>query len=58
MNYGIDIATLGDYADARLVVRLAQAAEAAGWQGLQTRCTNSIFKEITLTFHLSNKDNV
>jgi probable F420-dependent oxidoreductase len=34
MHYGIDVATLGDYADPRLVVRLAQAAEAAGWQAL------------------------
>ena len=34
MNYGIDVATLGDYADPRPVVQLAQAAEAAGWQGL------------------------
>lgn len=34
MNYGIEVVTLGDYANPRLVVRLAQAAEAAGWQGL------------------------
>lgn len=34
MNYGVDVVTLGDYADPRLVVKLAQAAEAAGWQGL------------------------
>jgi alkanesulfonate monooxygenase SsuD/methylene tetrahydromethanopterin reductase-like flavin-dependent oxidoreductase (luciferase family) len=34
MKYGIDVVTLGDYANPRLVVRLAQAAEAAGWEGL------------------------
>jgi probable F420-dependent oxidoreductase len=34
MHYGIEIVTLGDYADPRPVVRLAQAAEAAGWEGL------------------------
>ena len=34
MNHGIDIATLGDYADPRPVVQLARAAEAAGWQAL------------------------
>ncbi len=34
MHYGIDIATLGDYANPRLVVLLAQVAEAAGWEGL------------------------
>ncbi len=34
MHYGIDVVTLGDYADPRRVVRLARAAEAAGWQGI------------------------
>lgn len=33
MHYGIDVATLGDYANPRLVVPLAQVAEAAGWEG-------------------------
>jgi alkanesulfonate monooxygenase SsuD/methylene tetrahydromethanopterin reductase-like flavin-dependent oxidoreductase (luciferase family) len=32
MRYGIVIANLGDYADPRLTVRLARAAEAAGWE--------------------------
>ncbi len=34
MHYGIEVVTLGSYADPRLVVRLAQAAEAAGWEGV------------------------
>lgn len=34
MRYGIDITNLGEYADPRNVVRLAQAAEAAGWEAL------------------------
>jgi probable F420-dependent oxidoreductase len=34
MQYGLDVATLGDYANPHLVVRLAQAAETAGWHGL------------------------
>jgi alkanesulfonate monooxygenase SsuD/methylene tetrahydromethanopterin reductase-like flavin-dependent oxidoreductase (luciferase family) len=34
MQYGINMVTLGDYADPRQVVRVAQAAEAAGWDGL------------------------
>jgi alkanesulfonate monooxygenase SsuD/methylene tetrahydromethanopterin reductase-like flavin-dependent oxidoreductase (luciferase family) len=34
MHYGIDVATLGDYANPRRVVPLAQAAEAAGWEGI------------------------
>lgn len=34
MYYGIEVVTLGAYADPRPVVRLAQAAEAAGWDGL------------------------
>jgi alkanesulfonate monooxygenase SsuD/methylene tetrahydromethanopterin reductase-like flavin-dependent oxidoreductase (luciferase family) len=33
MRYGIEVVTLGDYADPRLVVELAQAAETAGWEG-------------------------
>jgi probable F420-dependent oxidoreductase len=34
MHYGIEVVTLGDYADPRLVVKLAQAAETAGWEGI------------------------
>ena len=34
MHYGVEVVTLGDYADPRPVVRLAQAAEAVGWEGL------------------------
>jgi probable F420-dependent oxidoreductase len=34
MHYGIEVVTLGEYADPRVVVRLAQAAERAGWEGL------------------------
>lgn len=34
MHYAIEVVTLGNYADPRSVVRLAQAAEAAGWEGL------------------------
>jgi probable F420-dependent oxidoreductase len=34
MHYGIEVVTLGNYADPHLVVQLAQAAEAAGWEGL------------------------
>ena len=34
MHYGIQVATLGEYADARVVVELARTAEAAGWEGL------------------------
>ncbi len=34
MYYAIEVVTLGAYADPRPVVRLAQAAEAAGWDGL------------------------
>jgi alkanesulfonate monooxygenase SsuD/methylene tetrahydromethanopterin reductase-like flavin-dependent oxidoreductase (luciferase family) len=33
MHYGIVTANLGDYADPRVAVRLARAAEAAGWEG-------------------------
>ena len=32
MRYGVVMANLGDYADPRVGVRLAQAAEAAGWE--------------------------
>ena len=32
MRYGIVTANLGDYADPRVTVRLARAAEAAGWE--------------------------
>jgi probable F420-dependent oxidoreductase len=32
MRYGVVIANLGDYADPRVAVRLARAAEAAGWE--------------------------
>lgn len=34
MHFGMDIVNLGDYADPRPVVQLAQAAENAGWDGL------------------------
>jgi probable F420-dependent oxidoreductase len=34
MHYGLDVVNLGDYADPRLIVRVAQAAEAASWDGL------------------------
>jgi probable F420-dependent oxidoreductase len=34
MHYGINIANLGEYADPRIIVQLAQAAEAAGWEAL------------------------
>jgi alkanesulfonate monooxygenase SsuD/methylene tetrahydromethanopterin reductase-like flavin-dependent oxidoreductase (luciferase family) len=34
MHYGIDMVTFGPYADPRNVVEIAQAAEAAGWDGL------------------------
>lgn len=34
MRYGINVATLGDYANPKPVVELAQAAEAAGWDGI------------------------
>src|SRR5215204_3550273 len=32
MRYGIVMSNLDDYADPRLVIRLARAAEAAGWE--------------------------
>ena len=34
MRFGLEVVTLGEYADPRPVVRLAQAAEGAGWEGL------------------------
>src|SRR3712207_4686392 len=34
MRYGIVTANLGDYADPRVAVRLAQVAEGAGWEAL------------------------
>lgn len=34
MRYGIEIVNLGDFCDPRVIVRLAQAAERAGWEGL------------------------
>lgn len=34
MRYGIEITNHGDYADPRVAVRLAQAAEEAGWEGI------------------------
>jgi alkanesulfonate monooxygenase SsuD/methylene tetrahydromethanopterin reductase-like flavin-dependent oxidoreductase (luciferase family) len=36
MHYAIDIAPLGELADPHAIVRLAVAAEAAGWDGLST----------------------
>lgn len=33
MRYGIVVANLGDYADPRQAIRLARAAEDAGWEG-------------------------
>src|SRR5215218_2820130 len=33
MRYGIVTANLGEYADPRVVVRVAQVAEEAGWEG-------------------------
>jgi alkanesulfonate monooxygenase SsuD/methylene tetrahydromethanopterin reductase-like flavin-dependent oxidoreductase (luciferase family) len=34
MRYAVDIAPLGSFADPAVIIRLAQAAEAAGWDGL------------------------
>jgi probable F420-dependent oxidoreductase len=34
MRYGVNVCTLGEYADPRLVVDLAGAAEEAGWESL------------------------
>jgi probable F420-dependent oxidoreductase len=36
MRYAIDVAPLGELADPRAIVRLAIAAEVAGWDGLST----------------------
>jgi alkanesulfonate monooxygenase SsuD/methylene tetrahydromethanopterin reductase-like flavin-dependent oxidoreductase (luciferase family) len=33
MNFGLDVPTTGDYADARVLAQLATEAEAAGWDG-------------------------
>jgi hypothetical protein len=34
VHVGIEITNLGDYAEPRVAVRLARAAEEAGWKGL------------------------
>ncbi len=34
MHYGIEVVPFGDFSDPRQIVRLAQAAEEAGWEGL------------------------
>ena len=34
MHYAIEVVPLGDYADPRNILRLAKAADAAGWEGL------------------------
>ncbi len=34
MHYGIEVVPFGDFSDPRAIVRLARAAEAAGWEGL------------------------
>ncbi len=34
MHYGIEVVPFGDFSDPRQIVRLAQAAEQAGWEGL------------------------
>ena len=34
MRYSVNIPNFGDFADVRAVVKVAQAAEAAGWDGL------------------------
>jgi probable F420-dependent oxidoreductase len=34
MYYGINLATLGDYANPKRVVQMAQAAEASGWEAI------------------------
>lgn len=34
MHYGIEVVPFGDYANPRRVMELAQAAEAAGWEGI------------------------
>ena len=52
MHYGIEVVTLGRYADPRLVVRLAQAAEVFASQSavrtVKTH-TNSIFSKLQVT---------
>lgn len=34
MHFGIEVVPFGDYSNPRLVMELAQAAEAAGWEGI------------------------
>jgi alkanesulfonate monooxygenase SsuD/methylene tetrahydromethanopterin reductase-like flavin-dependent oxidoreductase (luciferase family) len=34
MHYGIEVVPFGDFSDPRAIVRLAQAAEESGWEGL------------------------
>jgi alkanesulfonate monooxygenase SsuD/methylene tetrahydromethanopterin reductase-like flavin-dependent oxidoreductase (luciferase family) len=34
MHYGIEVVTFGEFGNPRVVVQLAQAAEATGWEGL------------------------
>jgi probable F420-dependent oxidoreductase len=34
MHYGIEVITFGEFGDPHVVLRLARAAEAAGWEGL------------------------
>ena len=34
MHYGIEVVPFGDFSDPRQIVRLAQAAEKSGWEGL------------------------
>jgi alkanesulfonate monooxygenase SsuD/methylene tetrahydromethanopterin reductase-like flavin-dependent oxidoreductase (luciferase family) len=34
MHYGIEVVPFGEYSNPRLVMELAQAAEAAGWEGI------------------------
>jgi alkanesulfonate monooxygenase SsuD/methylene tetrahydromethanopterin reductase-like flavin-dependent oxidoreductase (luciferase family) len=36
MHYGIEVVPFGDFSDPRPIVRMAQAGEAAGWEGLWT----------------------
>ena len=36
MRFAIDIAPLGELADPGAMIRIARAAEAAGWDGLST----------------------
>jgi len=37
MHYGIEVVPFGEFSDPRPIVQMAQAAEAAGWEGLWTR---------------------